>query len=79
MIAGLNIVWRRASVGREGKERERETGRKERREEVEAEDSSMRLRRAMMKSIKASWNRSTISETTVSEGREERERTNLRK
>lgn len=79
MIAGLNIVWRRESVGREGKDRERETGRKERREEVEAEDSSMRLRRAMMKSIRASWNRSTISETTVSEGREVRERTNLRK
>lgn len=38
-----------------------EAGRKEKREDDEAEDSSMRLRKAMMKSMSASWNRSTMS------------------
>lgn len=61
--AGLKIVWINERVGREGMEREREKerGRKENKEEDEAEESSIRFRRAMMKSIIASWNRSTIS------------------
>lgn len=41
--------------------RENEAGRKEKREEEEAEDSSIRFRRAIMNSIIANWNRSTIS------------------
>lgn len=62
-MAGLKMVWRRERVGRAGRtrDREKEAGRKEKREEVEEEDSSMRLRSAMMKSMRASWKRSTMS------------------
>lgn len=50
-------------MGSEGRVRvrENEAGRKEKREEEEAEDSSIRFRRAIMNSIMANWNRSTIS------------------
>lgn len=66
MMAGLKMVWRRESVGRDGRvrEREKEAGKKEKREEEEAEESSIRLRRAMMNSMMPSWNRSTISVST---------------
>ena len=54
--AGLKIVWIRERVGREGMEsdREKERGRKENREEDEAEESSIRFRRAIMNSMIAS-------------------------
>ena len=52
-MAGLKMVCRSESVGREGRvrERENEAGRKEKREDDEAEDSSIRLRRAMINSM----------------------------
>jgi hypothetical protein len=55
------MVCKRLRDGRE-KVRLNEVGRKERMEgDVEVAESSMRFRRAMMKSMRASWKRSTIS------------------
>lgn len=56
MMAGEKIVWRRERDG-EGNEREK----RDKEGVVVVEESSMRFRRAMMKSIRESWNRSTMS------------------
>jgi hypothetical protein len=63
MMAGEKMVWRSEREGSEGRvrEREKETGRIEKSEEEVVEESSMRLRRAMMKSMMPSWKRSTMS------------------
>lgn len=60
--AGEKMVWRSERVGRDGRERDREEGNNDRREgEDDVEESSIRLRRAMMKSMMPNWKRSTMS------------------
>lgn len=57
------MVCRSARVGNDAnaKEKEKEVGRREKGDAVDA-DNSIKLRRAIMNSIRVSWNRSTISE-----------------
>lgn len=68
-IAGLKMTCNREKVGSAGsvKESESDAGRNENRDEEDAEDNSIRLRSAMMKSMMPNWNRSTMSASQHSE------------
>lgn len=63
MIAGLKMTCSRETVGKVGIENEKDSdaGRNEKREDDEAEDSSMRFLKVMIESMAPSWNRSTMS------------------